>query len=171
MPGVARRQDFVQGLLRLLGRRARKRAPVANQPAERLVVFPFVFNRLAQNLNAGLVAEFPDLPRVLGDIAALVQFQPPQRHSDAAGTIRQAIQFAGRWSFINRLRAAQFANAAGPELGVMIFGRRQSAERGASRRIGLAPRQRVVGAVSVHLRLPVAFENFENAAAIAGGKF
>ena len=130
-------------------------------------MFALVFDRLLEDANAGFVAEFLDLFGVLCDVAAFVQLQPPQRHPNTACTIGEGVGFTGFGPLIHRVRSSQRANALGPKLGMVLLCMRQSVERGAPSRIAFSLGQYFIGVESPHLSLPIAFENFEDASAIA----
>src|SRR5580704_3261755 len=84
---LSRGKKFIERQFGLFGRGWRDWPAVADEPAQRLVVFALVFERLLEDANARFVAELLDLFRVLCDVAAFVQLQPPQRQPDTASTI------------------------------------------------------------------------------------
>src|SRR5580700_3488697 len=134
-------------------------------------MFALVFERLLEDANAGFVAEFLDLFGVLCDVAAFVQLQPPQRQPDTARAIGEGVGFTGFWPLVDRVRASQRPNALGPKLGMVLLCMRQSVERGAPSRIAFSLGQYFIGVEPAHLGLPIAFENFEDASAIASAHF
>src|SRR6202521_5799400 len=124
-------QKFVKGPFGEFGRRVRKRPPVADEPTQGSVVFALILQRLFQDANAGLVAEFLHLFRVLGDVTAFVQLQPPQRHPNAAYAIGDGVGLAGFRPVVDWVRTRQAANAVSPKLCMVLLSIRQSAECGA----------------------------------------
>ena len=63
---------------------------------------------------------------------------------------------------VNRLRAAQFHDAAVPQGGVLPLGAGQMAQHLGAHRVGVALGQGQVGVVALHLGLPVAFQGRQN---------
>ncbi len=95
--------------------------PVADQPTQDLVMIAFVVDHLIQDANAGLVAKFLELFRVLGDVAAFVQLQTPQGDSNTPGAIGNRVCVAAFWTVIDRVGAFQRANAVRPKLSMVKF--------------------------------------------------
>ena len=121
-----------------------------------------VLNHVVEDGDRALVAQRFELFAVAGDVPALLDFKAAQGHADAAGAVGQRIGLAALFAAVDGLASAQLDDASVPELGVLQLGGRQMAQHLGAHRIGVAIRQRLVGVVALHLRLPAVFERLQD---------
>ena len=126
-----------------------------------MVVF-FIFDDVIEDGDGAFVAEFFELLAVVGDVTALFNLETTERHANAAGAVGERVGFAAGISFIDRLGAAEFDDAALPESGMLPLCARKMAEDLGAHGIGVAIGQSLIGVVALHLGLPVGFECSQN---------
>ena len=145
-----------------LGRSGRRLVVAANQRAQLAMMIFFVFDDVIKNGDGAFVAQILQLAAVAGNVAALFNLQPAQRHADAAGAIGQRIGLAAGRAGVLGLGSSEFRNAALPQRGVLQLGLRQVAQYLRAQGVGVAVSQRLVGVVTLHFGLPVAFKRGED---------
>ena len=118
-----------------------------------------VFDDPVQDGQAGRIAELFELLAVLGNVAALIDFQAAQGQVVAPDASLEAVGIAGRASPVDRLRLPQFTQAAGPQCGVLLFRKGHVFERLLTPRLRLPLGKRAIGVIAGHLGLPVLFQN------------
>ena len=115
-----------------------------------------------------VVAELLDLLAVVGDVAALVEFQTAQGKVEAADAVGERIGLAAFAAGVLGDGRAEGGEPASPEIGVVLLGQGKMVQRAALLRIGGLQRERVVGVIAAHLRLPVAGERFDEVFGVPG---
>ncbi len=129
-----------------------------------------VFDDVFEDGDRTVVAEFLELAAVVGDVPALVNFEPAQGHSHAAGTVGKRVGITAGTAFVSGLGAAQFDDAAFPQCGVFPLGGGKVTQNLGSKRIGVAVGESLVGAMALHLGLPVGLEGGENFLQLGGAQ-
>ena len=122
----------------------------------------FVFDDMIENGDGAFVAELLELLAVVGDVAALFDFEATQGHADAAGAIGERVGFSAGVAGVNGLSAAEFHDAAVPEGGVLQLGSGEVAQNLGADGVIIAVGEGLIGVVAFHLGLPVGFEGRQN---------
>ena len=118
-----------------------------------------VFDDAVQDGQAGRIAQLFELLAVLGDVAALIDFQAAQGQVVAPDAGLEAVGVAARASPVDRLRLPQFTQAASPQRGVLLFRKGHVFERLLTPRLRLSLGERPIGVIAGHLGLPVLFQD------------
>ena len=114
---------------------------------------------MIENRQRPLIAQRLDLFAVAGNVPALFNLQPSQRHPHAAGPVGQRIRLAAGAAVVHRLRAAQLHDPPVPQRSVFPLRAGQVPQHLRPHRVRIAVSQRLVGVVSLNLGLPVAFQS------------
>ncbi len=112
-----------------------------------------------QDGQAGRIAQRFELLAVLGDVAALVDFQAAQGQIVATDAGLKAAGVAGGATLVDWLRLPQFTQAPRPQCGMLFFRKCHISERLLTRGLRLPLRERPVGVIASHLGLPILFQN------------
>ncbi len=144
---------------------------MASQQRTKLaVVVLFVFDDVFEDCQGSVVAKRLELLAVGGDSAALVNFEAAEGHAKAAGAAGERVGFSAGFTGVDRLRAAELGDAAGPQLGMLPLGAGQMAQHLRADRFRIALGQGEIGAVTLHLGLPVAFEGCQDLFQLGGAQ-
>ena len=134
----------------------------AQQRSQLPIMILLVLDDVVENRIRSLVAESLQLLAVIGDVPALLNLQPPQRHPYSARAVRQRIRLAPGVALVRRLRTAQFLDPLSPQLCMFQLRRGQVPQYLRAHWLRVPVCQSLVGGVALHLGLPVPLQALQD---------